>query len=88
MRLKGIGLNLHTYKIMLDGLGGKAEIKEASILLEQMLEKSFNPRSSTFDNFILQMCKKGLITEALELMKKIAAKSFAPAARAWEALVL
>ncbi|KAL9314364.1 hypothetical protein ACSQ67_019816 [Phaseolus vulgaris] len=72
---------------MLDGLVGKGEIGEACFLLEEMLEKSFFPRSSTFDHIIFQMCQKGLIVEAIELTKKIVAKSFVPGARAWEALL-
>lgn len=53
-----------------------------------MLDKFLFPRSSTFDNIIFQMCQKGLITEAIELTKKIVAKSFVPGARAWETLLL
>ncbi|MED6156512.1 hypothetical protein PIB30_014908 [Stylosanthes scabra] len=88
MRLKGIEMNLHTYRIILDGFVGKAEIQEACVLLEEMLEKCFYPRSSTFDDIIVQMCQKGLIAEAFELMKKVAAKKIVPGARAWEALLL
>lgn len=89
MGLKGVGPNLHTYRIMLDGLVGKAEIGEACFLLEEMLDKCFYPRSSTFDAIIVHMCQKGLITEAVAWMDKIVVtKSFAPGARAWEALLL
>jgi len=88
MGWKGVGLNLHSYRIMLDGLVGKGETGEACFLLEEMLEKCFFPRSSTFDHIIFQMCQKGLIAEAIELTKKIVGKSFVPGARAWEALLL
>ncbi|XP_028767558.1 pentatricopeptide repeat-containing protein At2g38420, mitochondrial [Neltuma alba] len=88
MRMKRIELNLHTYRILLDGLVGKAEITEACSLLDEMLEKCFYPLSSSLDNIIYEMCQQGLFTEALELMKKFLAQSFAPGARAWEALLL
>ena len=85
---KGVGLNLHTYRIVLDGLVGKGEIGESCLLLEEMLEKCLFPRSSTFDNIIFQMCQKDLFTEAMELTKKVVAKSFLPGASTWEALLL
>lgn len=50
--------------------------------------KCLYPRSSTIYNIIYEMCQKGLVTEALELMEKFSAKSFPPGARAWEALLL
>ncbi|KAK7374025.1 hypothetical protein VNO80_07448 [Phaseolus coccineus] len=88
MGWKGVGLNLHSYRLMLVGLVGEGEIGEACFLLEEMLEKCFFSRSSTFDHIIFQMCQKSLIAEAIELTKKIVAKSFVPGARAWEALLL
>ncbi|KAL9315240.1 hypothetical protein ACSQ67_016241 [Phaseolus vulgaris] len=85
----GLVPDVYVYKwIMLDGLVGKGETGEACFLLEEMLEKCFFPRSSTFDHIIFQMCQKGLIAEAIELTKKIVGKSFVPGARAWEALLL
>lgn len=57
-------------------------------LLEEMSEKCFYPRSSTFDSIILHLCQKGLIGDATVLMNKIVAKSFVPGAKVWEAMLL
>ena len=88
MGWKGVGHNLHTYRIVLDGLVGIGEIGEACLLLEEMLEKCLFPRSSTFDDIILHLCaKRTCFTEAMELTKKMVAKSFGPGSSTWEALL-
>ncbi|KAL2958129.1 hypothetical protein AAZX31_18G190900 [Glycine max] len=88
MGWKGVGHNLHTYRIVLDGLVGIGEIGEACLLLEEMLEKCLFPRSSTFDDIILHLCaKRTCFTEAMELTKKMVAKSFVPGSSTWEALL-
>ncbi|RZB52981.1 Pentatricopeptide repeat-containing protein, mitochondrial [Glycine soja] len=88
MGWKGVGHNLHTYRIVLDGLVGIGEIGEACLLLEEMLKKCLFPRSSTFDDIILHLCaKRTCFTEAMELTKKMVAKSFVPGSSTWEALL-
>ncbi|RVX00653.1 Pentatricopeptide repeat-containing protein, mitochondrial [Vitis vinifera] len=88
MELEGVQWNWETYRIMLDGLVGKGEIDESCSLLEEMLDKYFSCWCSTFDEIICELCQRGLVCKALQLVNKMVRKTIAPGARAWEALLL
>ena len=87
MELMGVPRNWETDRIILDGLVGKGEIDESCILLEEMLDKNFDHWCSTFDEIICELCHRGLVCKALQLVSKMVSKTIAPGARAWDALL-
>lgn len=88
MTLNGVGVNLQTHRIMLDGLFGKGNIEEACVFMEEMLDKVLVRFCSSFDEVIYGLCQRGLVCKAMELLKKMVDKNVAPGAKAWEALLL
>ncbi|KAB1224524.1 hypothetical protein CJ030_MR2G016413 [Morella rubra] len=89
MGQKGVESNFRTYRIMLEGLVSKGEIIEASVLLEEMLERRFcTSRCATVDEVVLGLCQRGFTCKAVELVQKLVDKNVAPGAMAWEALLL
>lgn len=87
MQLMGVQWNWETYRIMLGGLVGKGEIDQSCILLEEMLDRYSAHWCSTFDELVCELCKRGLVCKALQLVNKMVSKTIAPGARAWEALL-
>lgn len=87
MGLKGIAMNLHTYRIMIDGLVSQGEISDACVMLEEVLDKFPCPPSLMFDEPICGLCYRGLVSKAMELVKKMADKNVPPGGRVWEALL-
>lgn len=88
MELKGVEWNRETYRIMLDVLVGKGEFDESCSLLEEMLDKYFSCWCFTFDEIICELCQRGLVCKALQLVNKMVSKTINPGPRAWEALLL
>lgn len=88
MGSKGVRMNSKTCAIMIGGLSSKCEIEEAFRLVEEMAGKCCTHHSSTFDETLCELCRKGLVCKALELLRKIVCKNVGPGARAWEALLL
>jgi pentatricopeptide repeat protein len=88
MGLKGIGLNMQTYRIMIDGLASNGKIVEACGLFEEALDKGLCTQSLMFDEIICGLCHRDLSCKALKLLEKMVGKNVSPGARAWKALLL
>ncbi|KAG2404563.1 Pentatricopeptide repeat-containing protein [Vigna angularis] len=96
----GVVPDVYTYNVYINGLCKQNNIDEAFKIVASMEELECKPNVVTCNTLLgalclagdlrkaREMCQKGLIAEAIELTKKIVAKSFVPGARTWEALLL
>ncbi|KAF9619230.1 hypothetical protein IFM89_005784 [Coptis chinensis] len=87
MRLKGLQRNLHSYSILINGLMCEGEVGEACEFWEDMLTRGFVPMSLTCDEMICGLCKLGLNSEALRILKQMVEMNIMPGVSAWEALL-
>ncbi|KAL5697940.1 hypothetical protein ACHQM5_029037 [Ranunculus cassubicifolius] len=87
MRSKGIEWDVQTYISMINGLMNEGEAVEACKLVGDMLSRGFVPASLTCDEFICWLCKRGLVFEALQVLKAVGEKGGTPGDSAWEALI-
>lgn len=88
MHLKGVKGNLHTYRILIDGLLSAGDMVAGFGVLVDMLNKGFVPRSPTFSSMVCGLCECYLPHEALQVLEEMAKRTVAPEARVWEALLL
>lgn len=87
MEIKGMELNVQTYRILIDAMVSKGEIPEACGLVEEVLDKCFVPESLVLDNVVCDLCQRGLVCKALELLSKMISKSVSPGDGVWKALL-
>lgn len=84
---QGFYLNKASYRIVLNSLTQKCELKKAKSLLELMLGRGFLPHYATSNELLVNLCKAGMVDAAAAALFDLVEMGFKPGLDSWEILI-
>ncbi|KAL1161461.1 hypothetical protein V6Z11_A07G136000 [Gossypium hirsutum] len=84
---EGVYLNKASYRIVLNALWQKDEMEKAAKLLGLMLDRGVFPHYATSNEVLIQLCKAGMLDDAVTALFGLAETGFKPEPHCWEFLI-
>ena len=84
---QGVYLNKGSYRIVLNSLTQKCELKKAKELLGLMLSRGFRPHYATSNELLVCLCKAGMVDDAAVALFYLVEMGFQPGLESWEVLI-